>query len=272
LKRGLETLSLPGDVPERDPRDVFSDYLPYAAMLGQRTGELHIALATPTHDPAFAAEELTHDDLDRFIEVGRSEARSLIAQLERRAETEGACAGLVTRRADLLRVFDNLADLVPQGIKTRIHGDFHLGQVLIVKDDVLIVDFEGEPSRPLEERRAKDLPLRDVAGMIGSFDYAAEAAARDIAGRQVEQGGRVRAAAMLWRDLVVRTFLDSYGRAVAGTRVEIADPDVRRRLLDLYLAQRAIFEIGYEASHGSAWVDSLAHGLLAILDRSAQAS
>ncbi len=272
LKRGLETLSLPGHVPERDPRDVFSDYLPYAAMLGQRTGELHIALATPTHDPAFAAEELTPDDLRRRIEAGRSEARRLIAQLERRAEVEGACAELVTRREDLLRVFDSLVDLVPQGIKTRIHGDYHLGQVLIVKDDVLIVDFEGEPSRPLEERRAKDLPLRDVAGMIRSFDYAAETAARDIEGRQVEQGGRVRAAAMLWRDLVVRTFLDSYGRAVAGSRVEIADPDARRRLLDLYLAQRAIYEIGYEASHGPGWVDSPVRGLLAILDRSAQAS
>ncbi|MDB5641207.1 MAG: trehalose synthase, partial [Hyphomicrobiales bacterium] len=271
LKRGLETLSLPGDVPERDPRDVFSDYLPYAEMLGQRTGELHIALATPTDDSAFAAEPFTQDDLLARIESGRAEARRMLKQVERKSDGDPACAELAGRREDLLRFYDQMADLAPEGLKTRIHGDYHLGQVLIVKDDVLIVDFEGEPSRSLDERRAKDLPLRDVAGMIRSFDYAAETAARDVEGRQVEHSGRVRAAAMLWRDLVVNTFLDSYGRAVAGSRVEIADPDTRRRLLDLYLAQKAIYEIGYEASHRPAWIGIPIGGLLAILNRTAEA-
>jgi maltose alpha-D-glucosyltransferase/alpha-amylase len=271
LKRGLETLSLPGDVPERDPRDVFSDYLPYAEMLGQRTGELHMALATPTDDPAFAAEELSAADLRQRIETGRAEARRMLKQIERRVETDEVAARLVARRDDLTAFYDSLSELAPVGLKTRIHGDYHLGQVLIVQDDVLIVDFEGEPSRTLEERREKDLPLRDVAGMIRSFDYAAETAARDVEGRQVEQGGRVRAAAIVWRDLVVETFLASYDRAVAGSRIEILDKAVRARLLDLYLAQKAIYEIGYEASHRPAWIGIPIGGLLDILNRTGEA-
>jgi maltose alpha-D-glucosyltransferase/alpha-amylase len=271
LKRGLETLSLPGDVPERDPREVFSDYLPYADMLGQRTGELHLALAIPTDDPAFAAEELTAADLRQRIETGRAEARRMLKQLERRVETDEVAARLVARRDDVTAFYDSFSELVPVGLKTRIHGDYHLGQVLIVQDDVLIVDFEGEPSRTLEQRREKDLPLRDVAGMIRSFDYAAETAARDVEGRQVEQGGRVRAAAIVWRDLVVETFLASYDRAVAGSRVEIADKAVRARLLDLYLAQKAIYEIGYEAAHRPAWIGIPISGLLSILNRTGEA-
>jgi maltose alpha-D-glucosyltransferase/alpha-amylase len=271
LKRGLETLSLPGAATERNPRDVFADYLPYAGMLGQRTGELHVALATPTDDPAFTTEALNEDDLRKRIETGRAEARRMLAQLERRQEGDPQIAALLGRRDELMRFYDALAQLTPLGVKTRIHGDYHLGQVLIVQDDVLIVDFEGEPSRSLDERRAKDLPLRDVAGMIRSFDYAAETAARDIEGRQVEAGGRVRAAALVWRDLVVETFLASYDRAVAGSPVEIADERARMRLLDLFLAQKAIYEIGYEASHRPSWIGIPIGGLISILDRTGEA-
>lgn len=270
LKRGLEILSLPGE-KEHDLSVVFADFLPYAEILGRRTAELHVALATPTDDPAFAAEDCTSADVKAIAQGAKASAKKLFASLDamvRRDEAVSESVGeLLHRRRDCEKVLDDLAQAKPAGVRTRVHGDYHLGQVLIVKDDVLIVDFEGEPARSREERRAKDLGLRDVAGMLRSFDYAAETAARDIEQRFVEQGDRVKTSARAWRELVVRTFLDAYQAAAAGSPVFIADDETRGRLLDLYLLGKAIYEVAYEAANRPGWIDIPARGLLDILNR-----
>ena len=269
LKRKFEALSLTGAEQSHDPRDVHADYLPYVQMLGQRTGELHVALASAADDEAFRAEPFAANDLSRKVESVRSEFARMVALLQRidwpAGETPEPVVELLCLQGQAAHFFQSLQDLKPQGVKTRIHGDFHLGQVLIVKDDVMFVDFEGEPSRPLEERRAKDLALRDVAGLLRSFDYAAEAAARDIEGRMVEQGARVRTAALIWRDFVSDLFLKRYAQAVAGSPVEMSDESVRVPLLDLYLAGKAIYEISYEAAHRPDWIGIPVSGLLQIL-------
>src|SRR5690606_8730995 len=122
---------------------------------------------------------------------------------------------------------------------SRIHGDYHLGQVLVSKDDVSIIDFEGEPQRPLHERRAKTSPLRDVAGMLRSFDYLAWAALgrrRETLGEEVEEE---TARAFAWRDQASRDFLDAYMEHAAGTPTHPVEPQTAAALIRLFTIQKA---------------------------------
>ncbi|MDB5597782.1 MAG: trehalose synthase [Hyphomicrobiales bacterium] len=270
LKRGLETLSLPGTEKEPDLRASYSDYLPYAEILGRRTAEMHVALVTPTRDPAFAVEPLSQADLLTSADDSKARLRKALAVLDtmtRDGRGSTCISELMSRGRECEALLDNLAQTEPMGLKSRVHGDYHLGQVLIVKDDVLIVDFEGEPARSLEQRRAKDLGLRDVAGMLRSFDYAAETAARDVEQRFVEHSDRVATAAQAWRDLIEEIFLEAYDKASEDSPAVIADRNVRRRLLDFYLMGKAIYEIAYEAANRPSWIDIPVRGLLAILNR-----
>ena len=270
LKRGLETLALPSE-KDHDLLNIFSDFLPYAAILGRRTGELHVALATPTDDENFAAEELRREDIEHSVADVRTLASRAFDGLGAKLRGDEAASDhvkeLLARRGDLDRTLDMLAQTSPAGIRTRIHGDYHLGQVLIVKDDVMIVDFEGEPARSHDARRSKDLGLRDVAGMLRSFDYAAVTAAKDVEQHFVEQGERVQAAATAWYELVQKTFIDAYQEAISGSPVMIEDDATRRALLDLHLIGKAVYEIGYEAANRPGWIDTPVRGLLTILNR-----
>ena len=146
---------------------------------------------------------------------------------------------------------------------TRIHGDFHLGQVLVASGDIYIIDFEGEPGRPLAERRAKASPLRDVAGLLRSFDYAAAATLdpKRITGAQVPHEQRAEFVRRL-RDGAKRAFLDAYRESGAGA--ENAD------LLDFFLIEKAAYELAYEAANRPAWLPIPIEGL-ADLVRAARA-
>jgi maltose alpha-D-glucosyltransferase/alpha-amylase len=130
----------------------------------------------------------------------------------------------------------------------------------------MIVDFEGEPSRPAEERRAKGPPIRDVAGMLRSFAYAAETAARDVAQRFPDASARAHAAAVTWLQLATQQFLDAYARAAEQSPIWIADAATRSRLLRLHLIAKALYEINYEASNRPDWIEIPLRGVLAILD------
>jgi maltose alpha-D-glucosyltransferase/alpha-amylase len=177
-----------------------------------------------------------------------------------------AAQQLIARRGECFTAIERLAKTSAEAVKTRIHGDYHLGQVLIVQDDVMIVDFEGEPSRPAEERRGKGAPIRDVAGMLRSFDYAAETAARDVAQRFPGAGTRAQAAALAWRQLATQLFLDAYAEATQGSPVWIADDATRARLLRLHLLAKALYEINYEAANRPDWIEIPVRGVLSILD------
>jgi maltose alpha-D-glucosyltransferase/alpha-amylase len=268
LRRELDTIAaLPGDQAP-DPADIFESYRRYAVVLGTRTADLHRAFAAPTDDPAFAAEPFSADDLDAAVEDARRWAGRAFAALERLPE-DGAARALLARRAEVEAALSAAAP-PPGALKTRIHGDFHLGQVLVVQKDVVIVDFEGEPSRPADERRAKASPLRDVAGMLRSFSYAAETAARDIAARWPERAQRAAEAAETWRRLAADEYLATYDRALAGSPARLADPDARRALLRLFLLSKALYEIDYEASNRPDWIGIPVRGVLSLMDEIAE--
>ncbi|MBV9077901.1 MAG: putative maltokinase, partial [Methylobacteriaceae bacterium] len=267
LTRELDTLAL-APLDEEHPLDeVFGPYLRYAEILGLRTGELHAALATPTEDPAFAAEALGPADVALAAADARDQAERAFAALGRTGGVGPEIEALRTRRDECLALIDALAASAPEGaLKIRIHGDYHLGQILIVQDDVMIVDFEGEPARPADERRGKFSPLRDVAGMLRSFAYAADTAAREIGARLPEAAERVAALAAEWQALTEARYLEAYERAATSSRVWVRDEGTRRNLLRLSLLAKALYEVNYEANNRPDWIGTPVRGVLSILD------
>jgi maltose alpha-D-glucosyltransferase/alpha-amylase len=269
LRRELDVMAVSPEAEQ--PAEAFAPYAPIATALGRRTGELHRAFAIPTEDPAFAAEPLAPEDLATVAADARSQGERAFAAMGRLPATalEGgreAAQLLIARRDECFAVIERLSQASAEAVKTRIHGDYHLGQVLIVQGDVMIVDFEGEPSRPAEERRAKAAPIRDVAGMLRSFAYAAETAARDVAQRFPEAGARAHAAALAWRQFATQLFLDAYADAAQGSPIWIADAATRSRLLRLHLIAKALYEINYEAANRPDWIEIPVRGVLSILD------
>jgi maltose alpha-D-glucosyltransferase/alpha-amylase len=157
-------------------------------------------------------------------------------------------------------------------VKTRTHGDLHLGQVLAVAraegaadddaavDDFVIIDFEGEPARPLAERRAKGSPLRDVMGMVRSFDYAPEAALRAGGGNAGGRGGWARA----WTRQVTDAYLGAYLESVAGAPFIPGDRAQLTRMLRYYELEKVIYEVEYELNNRPDWLDIPLRGLLSV--------
>ena len=251
------------------PEPVGFDFpLAIGALLGQRTAELHSALATETTDPAFGTEPLTRDHLRHWAQDAVSDAEALLDRLETAQLPEEAAPlakAVLAQRDTLLARLRSVGDLEPSGHLSRIHGDFHLGQVLLAQNDLAIIDFEGEPARSLEERRAKSSPLRDVAGMLRSFDYAALtviARHRASFGSTAEQAlERVRE----WHQSAISDFLENYWKHAGDAPYLPADEAARRSLLDLFLLQKAVYEAGYEFGNRPAWIGIPLSGILALL-------
>ena len=278
LVRFLEERSLPGDAMENLPiEELHGVYLTQAATLGLRTGQLHRALAIDTDDPAFAREPLTRDDLHRLRDAIRDEAGGVFDALARaganadeadRVQIEAVTA----RREECLALIDRLVHDLPDCAKTRVHGDYHLGQVLVVKDDFHILDFEGEPARSLEERRAKGSPAKDVAGMLRSFDYAAWAATMRLGELEKESAARALPEAMAWRNAACAAFLDAYKAEMEGVPSWPADEEAAQRLMHLFLLEKALYEIRYEAANRPGWLGIPVRGLASVLDDAAARS
>ena len=272
LRRDFDTVVLAPESEAPTPQEAFAPHLRWAELLGRRTAEMHNAFAIETDDPAFAAEPFTQDDLDALGEDAHRQAdrafRALTGMIERGLDAgRPASAELHTRRGEIETLIERLTERAPKGAyKTRIHGDYHLGQVLAAEGDLVIVDFEGEPSRSADERRAKSTPLRDVAGMLRSFAYGAEAVTREIAVRFSDYEERARAASIAWRSMIDKAFLEGYEAALSGTRAAVGDPETRLRLLKLSLLTKALYEVDYEANNRPDWIEIPARGVLTILD------
>jgi maltose alpha-D-glucosyltransferase/alpha-amylase len=251
--------------------DTHAIYFTLATILGKRTAELHRALAAPSDDPAFAPEPVTEADIASW----RQEAQNLAASvLDRLAQGRGALPEAARAMADrLLALRDavpaRFAELLPDRIdaqKTRFHGDYHLGQVLAVQNDYFIIDFEGEPLRAIAERRRKMSPLKDVAGMLRSFDYCAASAVRQLAEIRPQTLPTLERHAAAWRRNAAAAFMDGYRTAIAGCPSIPADASVARRILDFFKLEKAIYEVGYELANRPAWLPIPLAGVLQIID------
>ena len=258
----------PSELP--DP-DVF--FLALARQVGIRTAEMHRALAEKGgDDPAFAPEPITREDTAAWREALGRDAAAMLAQLGRARPLlpERARAPADRLLAERDRLFAEIRGLLPDDIaahKTRLHGDYHLGQTIVVQNDFYIVDFEGEPARPLAARRAKSSPLRDVAGMIRSFDYAAAAAVRRLAETRAAAEPRMTELAESWRQRAVDGFRAAYRKTMRGCAAYPASKKQARDLTAFFTLEKAVYEIGYELANRPLWVDIPLRGVLAILDR-----
>jgi maltose alpha-D-glucosyltransferase/alpha-amylase len=245
-------------------------------LLGKRTAELHRALATETDDPAFKVEETRQKDVKRWAADAARELDSMLKRLvEMRSDLPEAAQSVADKviagRRQLERRLRAVEGIKPSGGRSRIHGDYHLGQVLVAQNDVMIIDFEGEPRRSLEERRKKSSPLRDVAGMLRSLDYAAFSALGAIEeGAATADAMRRRVAS--WREFASREFLESYREHAAGNVTHPSDQAFADALLDMFVIQKAVYEVMYELSNRPAWVTIPLNGLLTYLDHEEQAS
>jgi maltose alpha-D-glucosyltransferase/alpha-amylase len=251
-----------------EAREHAGAYLDAAVALGRRTGEMHLALASGK-EAAFAPLIPGPDDLDQLREqMGAHAARAFDAlknNLSRLPEDAIEAAGLaLSRRGALLSRLRRIGNLRAMGQWTRIHGDYHLGQVLRTRSDFVILDFEGEPARSLEERRAKHSPLKDVAGMLRSFSYAAYAALAKYTSRRPEDFGQLEDWARSWEASVSAEFLRAYREAVAGSPVVPAEPQDFDAVLEIYMLDKALYELVYELNNRPAWIRIPLHGILSL--------
>jgi maltose alpha-D-glucosyltransferase/alpha-amylase len=270
VAEGQTTLGLLSETPETKlAREHVGPYLDAAALLGRRTAELHLALASPTQDPAFMPEPLSSQDIDRLREdLIQHASRAFDALKENVARLPDSVlerAGLVLSRRSL--VLDRLRQLTAREIyalRTRIHGDYHLGQVLRSKGDFVILDFEGEPARSLAERRTKQSPLKDVAGMLRSFSYAAFSALMKYSSRRPEDFHRLEPWARLWEQSVSSAFLRTYCEFAKGVAVIPSDPLLFQQLLEAYVIDKALYELAYELNNRPNWVLIPLTGILSL--------
>ncbi|MGA7799508.1 MAG: maltose alpha-D-glucosyltransferase [Gammaproteobacteria bacterium] len=250
--------------------DAHGNYLLMTHRLGTRTAELHRALARETGEPAFDPEPITRDDLDRWAariidEVDDSvvclqRTQALPEYLRQDAARIVASAGVLRARIARLAAGDVGA------VKTRHHGDYHLGQVLVALNDYLIIDFEGEPARPLSERRAKHSALRDVAGMLRSFSYAAFVGRSRLTAERPADFETLEPYARDWQARSQQAFLDGYEETIRGCPVYPADEARAHALIELFTLEKVLYEIRYESDNRPDWVGIPLEGLLTLLD------
>jgi maltose alpha-D-glucosyltransferase/alpha-amylase len=240
----------------RVPQDAHNVYLALIHMLGERTAGLHRALATPTDNPDFGGEPLSGADLELWRSRVDEEARAtldMLSRLDELPQSVRADAGaLYARRDALLRRIDALVPAAVHGIKIRHHGDFHLGQVLLKRNDWVIADFEGEPARPLAARREKSTPLRDVAGMLRSFTYARSVAMQRCTAESHEDCARWRPALLAWERATRAAFLAAYEAGVRDSEL-YGDFREARPLIELFELEKALYELRYELRNRPDW-------------------
>ncbi|MDM0058605.1 maltose alpha-D-glucosyltransferase [Variovorax fucosicus] len=252
--------------PEGDAVVDHGAFLTLVRILGQRTAELHLAFARSSGDPAFDPEPLTAADRVALRDTAVTEARHSFAMLRERLaslppEAQRDGERLLAQEASMLQRIEQFETETGNatGIKSRFHGDYHLGQVLVSRNDFVIIDFEGEPARDFAERRAKTSPLRDVAGMLRSFNYARWSALKRAA-HNPDELARLDAAAADWERQVRSAFLGGYvdTLAVAGA------PAPETELLSLFEMDKAMYELRYELNNRIDWVQVPMQGLQAL--------
>jgi maltose alpha-D-glucosyltransferase/alpha-amylase len=267
LRPGAGALQIPSDAREHAGLS-----LDAAALLGRRTAEMHLALAAPTDNPAFNPEPFTTETL--AVEAGRIHAQiaGTLDALKRAftnlpaGPTTDSAALILSRRVELFARARSIAEVPSSGtgLRIRIHGDYHLGQILRARGDYVILDFEGEPARTLAERRAKQSPLKDIAGMLRSFSYAAYTSLDHFIQRHPGTAKSLEPWAQLWQNAVSTEFLTTWRSTIAANSHLTPQPLQAHRLLNAYLLEKALYELLYELNNRPAWVRIPLAGILAL--------
>ena len=247
------------------PPNAHEAYLTLIRVLALRTAELHRALAKPSNDAAFSPQPLLRADIDTYRQRALDEARGaldlLAANLEAVPATDRERANAVLAQRDaIMKRIESCAAATPPGRKIRIHGDYHLGQVLVTRNDFVIIDFEGEPGHSLEQRRAKHSALRDIAGMLRSFSYAQHSALRSVAHNESE-AARLAPLGRGWEIEARTAFLAAYDAAARDAALyESLQPG--QGLLGLFEIEKALYELRYEIGNRPTWVGIPLQGIL----------
>ncbi len=257
-----------------DVTAVVGTFLESARLLGQRTAEMHLALASDTDNRDFAPEPFTPFYQRALYQSMRNLAVQNLQLIRRRASSLPEDVRPLVERvsnleSSLLKRLRAVFETPIRAQRIRCHGDFHLGQVLSTGKDFVIIDFEGEPARPLGERRIKRSPLRDVAGMIRSFDYVTYAALfrqLELGNLQAAQLSQVEPWTRLWYRWVAAAFLRAYLQTLGASELLPSSPAALSVLLDVQLLDKAVYEVGYELNHRPNWLKIPLQGIIQLLE------
>jgi maltose alpha-D-glucosyltransferase / alpha-amylase len=251
-----------------------------AAMLGRRTAEMHLALSCSASDPVFAPVPCSHDDLETDARQIEAQIRSALEALKSKFATLDESVSdhaslLLSKRLELLKRSRSITELATAGQRIRIHGDYHLGQTLRTRPkdgtagDFILLDFEGEPARPLSQRRRKQSPLKDVAGMLRSFSYAAFAGSKafqdeDAVGSRQAVAGVLSKWAQAWQNCASEAFICGYRETVAKNHDLLPSPAETQILLDAFVLEKAVYELLYELNNRPTWIHIPIAGILSL--------
>jgi maltose alpha-D-glucosyltransferase/alpha-amylase len=259
-------LSPPPEIPEL-VRAIVQPYLEAILVLGRRTAEFHLALSGERRNRAFAAEPMTAEYLEAWVDEFSHQAHEVLGLLN--ANLQNLPADALDDAREVLVVAPNVMTWVESltgmrttAVRIRCHGDFHLGQVLRVDDDFFLLDFEGEPLRPLAERRAKHSPLKDVAGMVRSFSYAVYNGLLDASRENAELFVALEPWAQAWERWSAAAFVRAYIERADGAPFVPDGRDQFETLLRAFLLEKAFYELGYELNNRPDWVRMPLKGIL----------
>ncbi len=263
----------PGDTVMREAA---AGALAEAGALGRRTGALHLALADARGDEAFAPEPVSAGDLAAIAADMQSQTAAAVDLLGERLgdlprATRTLAASVPARKTELLGAVGRVAGVAPGLARIRVHGDLQLDQVLVAGGEFVVIDFEGEPLRPLAERRAKFLALKDVAGMIRSYSYAAYAGLFEAAGADDAVVDRLEPAVRWWQRAAGDAFVAGYRESAAAAPFLPLTPADFDTLLEAFVIEKATYELRYELNHRPAWLRIPLRGVAEILERTAGA-
>ena len=269
-QRLLAASERPGESEEQVP------YLRYMSQTGRRVAEMHLALSGSHKSADFAPEPTGAADVQRWIDNVSARDERVFDALKQRREMAKESDRLLIDQALAQRqaLHDGLNELLPPDIDSlniRHHGDFNLGRLLIVKDDIYIKGFGGESHRPLAERRRKAPAARDVASLIRSIDYSANVALERALRVTPDEHGRLGAALAEWRDRSTAAFLAAYRETMTNARLWPADPHAAQQMLNFFLLEKSFYEIEYELANRPEWLRVPLMGMLRILSLSKRA-
>ncbi len=263
-QRLLAASERPGESEEQIP------YLRYVSQIGRRTAEMHLAFSATSALTDFAPEPIGPNDIRRWAQQIAARADHVFDTLRQRRDGFGETDRLLVDQllAEQATWCDRLKALLPAGVdglNIRHHGDFHLARMLIVKDDIFITGFEGDPCQPIEERRRKAPAARDVASLIRSIDYSAHAALERALKLAPDEHGKLGMALTEWVNRASAAFLAPYRESMTNSLLWPADHGAADRMLEFFLLEKIFNELEYELAQRHEWVRVPLTGALRLL-------